>query len=189
MGLKPETLQKKLLQYQKAEITEHVIYNRLAATEKSAPNRAVLENIARDELRHYHEWQQHTKREVKPDRIKIFIYCSIARILGLTFGVKLMEKGEGAAQINYSNIQEHVPEARRIAEDENDHEKALLALLDEERLQYTGSMVLGLNDALVELTGALAGFTFALQNTKLIALTGSITGFAAALSMSASGYL
>jgi VIT1/CCC1 family predicted Fe2+/Mn2+ transporter len=50
-------------------------------------------------------------------------------------------------------------------------------------------VVLGLNDALVELTGALAGFTFALQNTKLIALTGSIMGFAAALSMAASEYL
>jgi VIT1/CCC1 family predicted Fe2+/Mn2+ transporter len=50
-------------------------------------------------------------------------------------------------------------------------------------------MVLGLNDALVELTGALAGFTFALQNATLIALTGSITGFAAALSMGASEYL
>jgi VIT1/CCC1 family predicted Fe2+/Mn2+ transporter len=189
MGINPETLMRKLLLYQKAEITEHFIYQKLAGAEKSEQNRKVLEDIAKDELRHYHEWQQHTKREVKPDRFKIFVYYAISRILGLTFGVKLMERGEGAAQINYKNIQEQVPEARRIAEEENEHEKTLLALLDEERLQYTGSMVLGLNDALVELTGALAGFTFALQNTKLIALTGAITGFAAALSMSASGYL
>jgi VIT1/CCC1 family predicted Fe2+/Mn2+ transporter len=49
--------------------------------------------------------------------------------------------------------------------------------------------VLGLNDALVELTGALAGFTFAFQNTRLVALTGLITGIAAALSMGASEYL
>jgi VIT1/CCC1 family predicted Fe2+/Mn2+ transporter len=52
-----------------------------------------------------------------------------------------------------------------------------------------GSIVLGLNDALVELTGALAGLTLALQDTNLIALTGSITGIAAALSMGASEYL
>lgn len=189
MAADPAPLKRKLLRYQKAEITEHFIYSRLAAAEKSEANRSVLENIARDELRHYHEWREHTKQEVKPDRLKVFFYCALARILGLTFGVKLMEKGEGAAQINYKELQEHVPESRRIAEEENEHEKELLAMLDEERLQYTGSMVLGLNDALVELTGALAGFTFALQNTKLIALTGSITGFAAALSMSASGYL
>ena len=51
------------------------------------------------------------------------------------------------------------------------------------------SVVLGLNDALVEFTGALAGYTFALQHAKLVALTGAITGIAAALSMAASEYL
>jgi len=50
-------------------------------------------------------------------------------------------------------------------------------------------MVLGLNDALVELTGTLAGLTFALKNTRLIALSGLITGIAATLSMAASEYL
>ena len=52
-----------------------------------------------------------------------------------------------------------------------------------------GSVVLGLNDALVEFTGALAGFTLALSDSRLIALTGSITGIAAALSMASSEYL
>jgi VIT1/CCC1 family predicted Fe2+/Mn2+ transporter len=50
-------------------------------------------------------------------------------------------------------------------------------------------MVLGLNDALVELTGALAGLTLALQNTRLVAMTGLITGIAASLSMASSEYL
>ena len=50
-------------------------------------------------------------------------------------------------------------------------------------------MVLGLNDALVELTGALAGFTLAFRNTCLIAMAGFITGIAASLSMAASEYL
>jgi VIT1/CCC1 family predicted Fe2+/Mn2+ transporter len=52
-----------------------------------------------------------------------------------------------------------------------------------------GSVVLGLNDALVELTGALARLTFALQNAKLIAIVGLITGIAASFSMAASEYL
>jgi VIT1/CCC1 family predicted Fe2+/Mn2+ transporter len=73
--------------------------------------------------------------------------------------------------------------------DEHAHELSLIGMLDEERLQYAGSIVLGLNDALVELTGALAGLTLALQNTKLIALSGLITGIAAAMSMAASEYL
>ena len=54
---------------------------------------------------------------------------------------------------------------------------------------YLGSIVLGLNDALVELTGAIAGMTFAFQNTKIISIAAMITGLSAALSMGVSEYL
>ena len=40
---------------------------------------------------------------------------------------------------------------------EEEHERELIALIDEERLRDMGSVVLGLNDALVEFTGMLAG--------------------------------
>ncbi len=62
-------------------------------------------------------------------------------------------------------------------------------MLDEERLNYVGAMVLGLNDALVELTGTIVGLTFVLANTTLIAMAGTITGIAATLSMAVSNYL
>lgn len=55
--------------------------------------------------------------------------------------------------------------------------------------RHIGSVVLGLNDAIIELTGALAGFTFAFQNSRVIGVAGAITGVAAALSMAASEYL
>ncbi len=55
-------------------------------------------------------------------------------------------------------------------------------MLSEDRLNYMGSVVLGLNDALV-------GFTFALSNTRLIWVIGLITGISAALSMASSEYL
>jgi vacuolar iron transporter family protein len=64
-----------------------------------------------------------------------------------------------------------------------------MVILGKRGFRYVDSIVLGLNDALVELTGALAGFTLALQNTKLIASAGLIMGIAAALSMAASEYL
>ena len=71
-----------------------------------------------------------------------------------------------------------------------DHnENALIATIDEGRLKYVGAVVRGLNDALVELTGALAGFTFALGDTRLIAMVGMITGIAASFSMAGSEYL
>jgi VIT1/CCC1 family predicted Fe2+/Mn2+ transporter len=99
-----------------------------------------------------------------------------------------MERGERNAQIVYDALSDTVPGITRIIADENEHEHELIALIDEERLRYVGSIVLGLADALVELTGTLAGFTLALKNTKIIAAAGLITGIAAALSMAASEY-
>lgn len=182
-------IRKKLLDFQKNEITEHHIYKKLAQTVKSSENRRILEAIADDELRHYREWREYTKQDVEPDKLRIWKYYLISRVLGFTFGVKRLEAGEENAHDSYGRLREVIPEADAIARNEYEHERALLELLDEERLRYTGSMVLGLNDALMELTGVLAGLTLALQDTKLIALTGAITGVAAALSMGASEYL
>ncbi|HHN93935.1 MAG TPA: rubrerythrin family protein [Anaerolineae bacterium] len=184
-----EQLRDQLLAYQRNEITEHHIYSRLAKAVKSPENRRVLEKIAADELRHYHEWKRHTGQEVHPSRFQILKYYWISRLFGFTFGIKLMEMGEEQAQVSYDLLRRAVPEAEHIIREEQEHEQMLIGMLDEELLRYVGSIVLGLNDALVELTGALAGLTLALQNTQLIALTGSITGIAAALSMGASEYL
>jgi VIT1/CCC1 family predicted Fe2+/Mn2+ transporter len=101
----------------------------------------------------------------------------------------MMQKDEQFAQKDYEILKVEVPDAIKIQEDEHRHEMELIAMLDEERLQYVGAMVLGLNDALVELTGAIAGLTFALANTKVVALSGIITGISATLSMAASNYL
>ncbi len=184
-----EGLRQQLLVYQKNEITEHHIYTRLAQVVGSPADRRTLEAIAADELRHYRRWREYTGQDVPPDRFKIWKYFLIARLFGFTFAIKLMENGEQGAQVDYEQLGAAIPEAEAIARDEDQHEESLIEMLDEELLRYVGSMVLGLSDALVELTGALAGLTLALQNTKLIALTGSITGIAAALSMGASEYL
>ncbi len=184
-----QEIREQLLRYQRDEITGHHIYKRLAQTLPSPENRRIVEAIADDELTHYHQWKSYTEREVKPERLKIWAYYWISRIFGFTFGIKLLERGEHDAQDEYAHLQAWIPEAEAIMRTEHEHEEALIALLDEEKLHYAGSMVLGLNDALVELTGTLAGLTLAFQNTRLIALSGTITGIAAALSMATSEYL
>ncbi len=90
---------------------------------------------------------------------------------------------------SYSKYRHEIADIEKFIAEEGDHEDVLIKLIDEEHLRYVGSIVLGLNDALVELTGALAGLTLAFQNSNLIALSGAITGFAAAFSMAASEYL
>jgi VIT1/CCC1 family predicted Fe2+/Mn2+ transporter len=175
--------------FQRIEITEHHIYKRLARSIKDPENSEILDQIADDELRHYHDWKKYTEREIKPNMWDVWKYFLISRIFGFTFGIKLMERGEKKAQENYSLLIGKVPDIEKWIHEEEVHEQRLLAMLDEERLRYAGSVVLGLNDALVELTGALAGLTLALQNVKLIALSGLITGIAASMSMAASEYL
>ncbi|MFZ5820732.1 MAG: VIT1/CCC1 transporter family protein [Chloroflexota bacterium] len=175
--------------YQRIEITEHHIYKNLAKSVKDANNRKILEQIADDELRHAEGWKKYTQQQIKPNRWDIFKYTLISKLFGFTFGIKLMERGEEKAQGNYAQLKGKIPEIETWVHDEEIHEQKLIGMLDEERLRYAGSVVLGLNDALVELTGALAGLTLALRDVKLIALSGLITGIAASLSMAASEYL
>ena len=174
---------------QQNELNESIIYEEIAKFAKGEENKQVLHRLAQEEKAHYEIWKKYTGVEMKPQKFKIFRYKLLAKIFGFTFAVKLMENGEEAAQGEYGLVAEEVEESVFIRQQEEEHEAALLEMLDEESLQYVGSMVLGLNDALVELTGSLAGFTFALQNTKLIALSGLIIGISATFSMASSEFL
>ena len=174
---------------QQNELTESYIYENIAAFAKGEGNKETLFRLAAEERAHYEIWKKYTGEELKPEKWKIFKYTMIARVLGFTFAVKLMEKGESKAQNEYAVLRTEIEESASICKQEEEHEAALLAMLDEESLQYVGSMVLGLNDALVELTGSLAGFALALQNTKLIALSGLIVGISATFSMASSEFL
>jgi rubrerythrin len=76
MELTP-ALHQKLLTFQRQEITEHYIYQRLARTIRSPENRQVLEKISQDELRHYQDWKKYTGQDVNPDRFAIRKYTLI----------------------------------------------------------------------------------------------------------------
>jgi len=171
------------------ELTEALVYDALAKRQPAGPNRDLLSRIAADERNHAKQLSALLGEEGRANSAKALWSVSIARLFGLTFGLKLMEKGEGRAGDAYRAFSGNLPQLITIAAEEDAHEMALLAMLDDERLNYMGAIVLGLNDALVELTGALAGFTFALNGSRLIAITGLITGLAAAMSMAASAFL
>lgn len=187
MKLKPEIM-KKILEFQKTEIDESLVYRKLAKKTKGE-NQKILEKIADDEVRHYLKWREYTGKDMTPNKIKAFFYSLIATVFGITFAIKMMEGGERKAEEEYSLIKGEVPDAEEIIKDELEHEYSLINMINEEKINYIGSMVLGVNDAIVELTGALAGLTFAIQNTRIVGLAGVITGIAAALSMAASEYL
>ncbi|VVB76824.1 VIT family protein [uncultured archaeon] len=178
-----------LCDLQKSELMEHMVYYDLAMNLKDAKNRAVLERIAKDELRHYHIMKHITGEDTALDRLGVFWYTSVSRMLGLSFGLKLMENREKNEKRAYAKLEKDYPAVAKIMNDGEEHEHQLRGALSEEALEYASSIVLGLNDALVELSGTLAGFTFALGNAQLIGLSGLIVGVAAALSMATSHYL
>ena len=175
--------------FQKNEITEHHIYKNLSGRIRGVKNRRIFSQIADDEMRHYNIWKTYTRQDIAPNRIRVWFFTVISMVFGFAFGIKLMENAEKRAHYLYSHIPASFKEITGIIRDEEEHEQALLMLLDEVRLQNTCSMVLALNDALVQLMGVLAGLSFILPNTRFVALTASITGIAAALSMAASSYL
>lgn len=178
-----------LLKSQRDEETDCLIYDFMSKKEKDPKNKKILAKMAADERDHAKMWKSLTKKDVNPNLKLVYWYKFLTIIMGFTFVLKLIQSGETTASSKYADIIDEVPEAKKASEDELRHEYELIEVLDEERLQYVGAMVLGLNDALVELTGTIAGLSFALMNTRIVALSGIITGISATLSMAASNYL
>lgn len=181
--------EKEILTQQKNELTEHYIYSKLAKISKIPENKNVLEKIALDELKHFHIWKSITQKDIKENRLKIWYYVSIAKVFWLNFSLKLMEQWEEEAQDFYEKVSKIYPVAKEIWEDEKQHELSLIRVLKDDRLTYAWSIVLWLNDALVELTWTLAWLTLAFNNSRIIWITWLIMWIAASLSMASSGYL
>jgi VIT1/CCC1 family predicted Fe2+/Mn2+ transporter len=182
-------MDKRIIAQQQDEITEHHVYNELAALAKNEHNRKTLLKISREEKTHYEFWKSITKLSLKPDSRKVKKFVFLAKIFGLSFSLRLLEKGEADASKFYSSLKDKYPQVVSIQKDEEEHEKELISILKDSRLEYAGAIVLGLNDALVEFTGTLAGLTFAFADNKIVGTMGIIMGIAASLSMAASGYL
>jgi VIT1/CCC1 family predicted Fe2+/Mn2+ transporter len=179
-------IQRTIYRAQQMEITEYVLYQKLSRMVKEQANRDVLSLIAEEELGYYERWKGVTGYDVPPNTTEISVYYWMARFFGIIFMMKLRDFFIKRA---YASLADIIPEATRIVEQDISSIAVFRSAMDEERLHYMGALVLGLNDAIIEITGAIAGFTFALRSTTVIALAGLITGVAGALSMASSEYL
>lgn len=177
-----------LLAFQQHELNGAFIYKDLASVTRKPENKQILMELSAQEWAHYDSVKAITGKELSPDRLKILFFYLLAHLFGLVFGIKLMEYSSKRERRLYDTLYQH-PEYKREIIAGEDKEKLLIQDIDEERLYYMGAIVLGLNDALIEFTGALAGFAFAFQNNKVVAMAGAIAGVAAALSMGASEYM
>lgn len=180
---------KRLLERQREEATGAMIYDHLADIVPEPKNREILKKISQLERSHYDFWKGMTKREAPASKLKVFLLVWLSKFLGLSFGIKLIERLEEANMKALLTMKGCLPGIEAILKEEEEFEHDLLGLIEEDRLKYTSDIVLGLSDALIELTGVLAGLTLALGASRLIASVALITGLAASMSMAASQYL
>ena len=177
------------------EYRDYVTYRELAKIEALPKFKKILEELIQHELDDYRFWLEFSsKKEHHISALEIWLLTLMRRVLGLTFTAKFLERHEKDAVRNYTAFLSRADGAikerlQEIISHEMYHERELIGQIKEERVKFLGSVVLGINDGLIELTGALVGFTFALREHLLVAVLGAVTGISAALSMAASAYM
>jgi VIT1/CCC1 family predicted Fe2+/Mn2+ transporter len=180
------------------ELTEHITYHKLAQMEKNPGNREALERLSAQEKTHYEFWQsllpEAEAKKIHARWYTVWGTSFLRAALGVTFITKFLETHETGAVQNYQNMIGTIPASHherflQIIEDEKSHENALIGQLKEKRLDYIGFIVLGLADAIVEITGVHAGFLGVTGSTLIAGVAGVIVGFSAAISMGSASYL
>lgn len=195
----PERVREIARRQAREELFDVRLYAALAKRAKDRDNRVILERLTEHERRHADFWlhlADAPARRVRPSRLKHALLMGASRFLGLAFTIRWLERGEQRAIARYSKLledralpAEHEDELRRIISDEQGHEHELEQRVEDERMLYLGAAVLGLNDALVELTGGLTGLSSSIADPKLIGFSALVVGLAAAMSMAASNFL
>jgi len=175
---------------------DYCVYKALAQGEPDADFRAMLQEMTRFEHEDFLFWRSLAKEHrYRASKFEIIFFKALRRMFGLIFTVKVLERRAKKILAHYRKYLARVTNAelrRRmetVVAHETYHEQVLIAQLKEDRVTFISNMVLGLNDGLVELTGALVGFSFALGDHLLVAVAGLITGISASLSMASSAFM
>jgi hypothetical protein len=129
-----DRLMKEILAFQREELTGAKIYGKLASINKNSENSKVLADMAKAEHRHYAFWKSLSGKDQHPYRAKAFVFFVLGRFLGLTFTLKMLERGEKDASEGYHKVAHLVPEAIEMGNEEEAHEEALIGMIEEEGL-------------------------------------------------------
>lgn len=165
---------------QKDEVTEYHIYKALARMVKDQGNRQVLNEIANEELEHYRFWMRYGD-EVDPLWWKVNMYILLTRVLGLVFGLKLLERSEIQAGKRYNALSRFIPEVKQIAEEENSHEKKLLNMINDRRAKGFGTWIISINLVVISTIAASTGWLTFSGNPMNAGFAGTMAAASVAL--------
>jgi vacuolar iron transporter family protein len=176
------------------EYADRALYLALSRRERNPNFKKALENIANGEGSHFEFWKTYAPDvKVSAKKLRAYFIVLIRLVLGLTFTLKFMERHEGKLHERYRRIAETIPiedKARfqAMVESEEHQEDLLIAEIQENRVKYMSFIVLGLADAVVEISGIHAGSLGIYGRTALAGLAGIIAGMAASIAMGTAAY-
>jgi vacuolar iron transporter family protein len=176
------------------EYADHALYLALSRRERNPDFKKALEDIARGEASHFEFWKTYApSAKVSARRLRIYFILLIRLTLGLTFTMKFMERHEAKLHKLYRVIAEMIPLADKtrfnaMVESEENQEGVLIGAIQENRVKYMSFIVLGLADAVVEISGIHAGSLGIYGETKLAGLAGIIAGMAASVAMASAAF-
>ena len=176
------------------EYTDGAVYRMLGRHEKNQSFRKALEDLARGEQSHYDFWKAYAPQaEPRINKLKVYITLVLRVILGLTFTMKFLERHEDALHQRYREMVEKIPAADKarfeaMMEEEEHQEDLLMGQIHEGRVKYMSFIVLGLADAVVEISGIHAGSLGIFNRTEFAGLAGVVAGMAASIAMASAAY-
>jgi len=176
------------------EYADGAVYKALSRRERNPEFKKALENIASGEQSHYEFWKTYAPdAKVSAKRLRLYVILLLRFTLGLTFTLKFMERHEGKLHERYRRIAESIPSEDKarfteMMESEEGQEDLLIGKIHEDRVKYMSFIVLGLADAVVEISGIHAGSLGIYGETRLAGLAGIIAGMAASIAMGTAAY-
>ena len=188
----------------KDEISDYNLYKTIARHEKNPEVRRLVQALMKTELEHAKLWASVSGIEIEKYRIpysatiKFYLYLIARKSLGIAFVTKLLERNENIGLLAYKKQldKNKIPQSFHakidsIINDEEKHETMLLAETrkHEAKLDYTRSIVFGMNDGLVEILAVVTGLAMVASSSFIVAITGIIVGVSGTLSMAAGAYL
>lgn len=178
------------------EYTDYLVYKHLSESKrtKSPKIRDILAKLSDAEKRHFEFWSKYIEGpKPKENKLTIFVTLFLRYLFGITFAIKFLENHEDKVVKKYKSVAHMIPEVDRpdfdaMLKDEEEHEDEFVKQSEGSAVKYISFIVLGLADAIVEISGIHAGSLGIYTSTELTGLAGIVAGASASIAMASAAY-
>jgi len=178
------------------EYTDYMVYKRLSESSrtKDPKFKEILTTLSSTEFKHYQFWKKYSPdTKVSVSTWTVYLTLFLRLIFGTTFAIKYLEKHESAVIKRYKSVKSSIPEADQrefdeMVGDEEEHENTFMDQMQGRYLKYISFIILGLADAIVEISGIHAGSLGIYHSTEITGLAGIVAGAAASIAMASAAY-